>query len=126
MTDGYTKAVTDYTKSLIYIKKSFKNDFNGLVYFNKLIDLTFDIHNPLTKNDTEYVGKMNTTLKILNGSIEDTKYNIFIDFIYRIINQYSESENKWDRIPNCKLSKDALEFMNMLHKHDVPFLDGVL
>jgi len=121
MTDGYIKTVTDYTKSLLIVRKSFKNDFNSLVYLNALTNLTFDINKPLTKNDTEYVHKMNSTLKSLNGSIEDTKYNIFNDFVYRVINQYSKVGGN-----HYKLSKDALEFMNMLYKQDVPFLDGVL
>lgn len=126
MTDEYIRAVIGYTKSMVYTKKSFADTFTGVVYFNKLIELTFDIHKPLTKNDAEYVSKMYDTLKTLNGSIQNTKYNIFIDFVYKVMYRYSQSEDKVGDSPNWKLSKDALEFMNMLHRQDVPFLDGVL
>jgi hypothetical protein len=140
MTEKYVTVVTDYAKSLIYDNKLIKNDFNKWVHLNSLVKLSFDVPDVLLKlqgtnisstNDPTYIRKAYNTVTALSHRIESTKYNIFIEFLNKLIQSTYDIETKVCKadvynVHYSKFSKDSMEFMNMLHKNDVPFLDGVL
>ena len=127
MTDEYIKAVVDYTKSIQSTKPQPKSAlFSHLVYLHLLIDLSFDEQNLLETNNNEYAKNMRTTLGVLKINISDSKYSFFKGLLDRIIGYYSQPNESSNGPYLCKLSKDTIEFMNMLHKDCVPFLDDVL
>jgi hypothetical protein len=127
MTDEYIKAVVDYTKSMQSTGFQPKSAlFSHLIYLNTLLDLSFDEQNLLETNNDEYSKNMRTTLGVLKINISDSKYAFFKGLLDRIIGYYSQPNESSNGSHRCKLKKDTIEFLNMLHKDYVPFLDDVL
>ena len=135
MTDEFKELLIDYVKSLSF-KDNFgislnlndsyskSRDFIILAKSNTIMYALFDRTDyGLKEYGCGYSIKMISNIsKMLNDS--NKKYvNIFNYILNKILDYYSQTVMTNSGNNLFKLSKDGLEFLNMINKDDIPFLD---
>lgn len=137
MTDVYMESIMGYTKQVVAYNRYTDNRiglpaidknmrFNILVAFQNLLKLSIDESNKLNKYGCSYALNMRQSIQVLMFKLASNKYTIFSDYLRKLSDYYFQSEVNNNGDSFCRLSKDSIEFMNMLNKGHVPFLDDVL
>lgn len=126
MTDEYSGLISSYTKSMKYQSDNYLRQFSRMIYFNSVMDLSLNKSSQLSEYGCSYAVNMRATIQILMFKISTTKYSIFSDLLRFLADYYFQSKKKNNGKPFYRLTIDCIEFMNMLDKEHVPFLDDVL
>ena len=136
MTPEFKELLIDYVKSVSFkdtvgvslnLNDSYsKNrDFIILTKSNTIMYTLFDRNGyGLKEYGCDYSIKMISNIsKMLNDS--NKKYvNMFNYILNKILDYYSQTVMTNSGNNLFKLSKDGLEFLNMINKDDIPFLDN--
>ncbi len=136
MTDEFKELLIDYVK-LVSFRDTFgvslnlndsyskSRDFIILAKSNTIMYALFDRGDyGLKEYSCDYSIKMISNIsKMLNDS--NKKYvNMFNYILTKILDYYSQTVMTNSGNNLFKLSKDGLEFLNMINKDDIPFLDN--
>jgi hypothetical protein len=137
MTDGFKELLIDYVKSISFKDKfgvslnlndSYlkSRDFIILTKSNTIMYALFDRNDfPLKEYGCDYsIQMISNVSKILN---DDTKkyVKMFNYILNKVLDYYSQTVMTNSGNNLFKLSKDGLEFLNMINKDSIPFLDDI-